>query len=150
MHDVVTADRLKAYKEAGEAFDLRKIADPPLPQVVAGRKEYVVERILADREVGLPGRRKKGEAKRTKRLYKVKREGIPFSGCTWQSRDDLEGPSGQKNSKLIAYEKAQALKAAAQQKSKMIERGDDLEDVLAVLDDEIVATTQKAGTPPSV
>jgi hypothetical protein len=74
-HDVFHVSLLRPYVDSG------RVVPPPLPEIIEGETEYVVEQILAHRDVG--------RGKRTKRQYLVKWEGFGEEYNSWEPVDNL-------------------------------------------------------------
>jgi hypothetical protein len=74
-HAVFHVSLLRPYVESG------RVLPPPLPEIIEGEVEYVVERILAHRDVGT--------GKRTKRQYLVKWAGYGPEHNSWEPMVNL-------------------------------------------------------------
>jgi hypothetical protein len=66
---------LRPYVDSG------RVVPPPLPEIIEGEPEYVVEQILSHRDVG--------RGKRTKRQYLVKWEGYGEEHNSWEPVENL-------------------------------------------------------------
>ena len=79
-HNVFHVSLLRPYVDGG------RVDPPPLPEIIEGETEYVVEQILSHRDVG--------RGKRTKRQYLVKWEGYGDEHNSWEPLGHLTNCGG--------------------------------------------------------
>eukprot|EP00959_Pyramimonas_sp_CCMP1952_P188206 3935788-Pyramimonas_sp.AAC.1 len=92
LHDVFTVNKLVKYR--GDTPWPSQQMTIPEPEIVEGKREFYVDRILRHRDVAQRGRPKQGQPKQTRREYLVTWQGMPEGEAQWRPVEKLNTGGG--------------------------------------------------------
>ena len=92
LHNVFTSNKVVPYRD-GSKWASQQV-HLPTPDTVEGQSEHYVESILKHRDTPVSGRPKKGQARRLKREYLIKWEGLPRGQAQWRTVDKINTGGG--------------------------------------------------------
>eukprot|EP00959_Pyramimonas_sp_CCMP1952_P276866 5787303-Pyramimonas_sp.AAC.1 len=92
LHDVFTVNKLVKYR--GDTPWPSQQVTIPEPEIVEGKREFYVDRILRHRDVAQRGRPKQGQPRQTRREYLVTWQGMPEGEAQWRPVEKLNTGGG--------------------------------------------------------